>query len=123
MRKAIHFICASANARWKNLRKNGDRTFQSGFWNLSEEEAKELVGGFLYLHETKAKSAGFGGRIVGYSVETLPVFARALRIDFRVEPMREARGTGWRGARHAMAWTGGLVPADCPHEEIAKPVS
>jgi hypothetical protein len=33
----------------------------------------------------------------------------------------EAIGVPWRGQRHDMAWTGGLVEVDLPHERTTFP--
>jgi hypothetical protein len=43
--------------------------FESGIWDtvtISEEDAKRLVGGMLYLHETKKAPSYFGGIVTGY---------------------------------------------------------
>ena len=44
--------------------------WQSGYWKLTEQVAKELVGGELYLHKAKRKASYFGGVIDHYHVQT-----------------------------------------------------
>ena len=35
-------------------------------WAIKEDEAKALVGGMIYLHETKAEPSYFGGVVIDY---------------------------------------------------------
>jgi hypothetical protein len=42
--------------------------FESGFWTIPEASAAALIGGTLYLHETKATPAYFVGDVIGYRI-------------------------------------------------------
>ena len=80
--------------------------FESGFWAIPEAEARALVGGILYLHQTKAEPSYFGGEVLRYRVagpdELLPG-----RIVFTVLSQHQGRSMAWEGASHGMAWDGG----------------
>lgn len=39
-------------------------TYTSGFWTLSEETARSLIGGQIYFHEHQRDPSFYGGRIV-----------------------------------------------------------
>src|SRR5258708_6523145 len=38
--------------------------YTSGFWTLSEEKARSLIGGQIYFHVRKRAPSFYGGRIV-----------------------------------------------------------
>lgn len=63
---AIHFIERSDNVRKTDRLKN---EWESGFWPLSAETARKLVGAALYLHRSKHQPSHFGGTILSYRVE------------------------------------------------------
>lgn len=69
----------------------------SGDWTLSEERAKSLVGGDMYLHRHQTDPSHFGGRILSYRVhEDGPLKGRVV---FRIEPSMAHKGvrTGREG--------------------------
>lgn len=101
---SIHLICRGG----LHLHPTAFPVFDSGFWDLSEADAERLVGGMLYLHETKASPSYFGGVVRGFRVAGSDELAPG-RIVFSVESTREGKGVAWKGAAHSMAWTGGLV--------------
>jgi hypothetical protein len=39
-------------------------TFTSGFWTLSQETARSLIGGQIYFHEHQRDPSFYGGRIL-----------------------------------------------------------
>ena len=86
--------------------------FHSGYWDLPLAEAETLIGGMLYLHETKAKPSRFGGRVLSVEQREMNEFARPMRVVFKVESLREGRGQKWRGADHDMASYGSIIEAD-----------
>ena len=63
---AIHFLERSDNVRKTDRLKN---EWESGFWALTEETARKLVGATLYLHRSKHQPSHFGGRILSYRIE------------------------------------------------------
>lgn len=55
-----HIACVDiALARW-----------ESGWWAVSQDTARRLVGGRIYFHLGQTKPSRFGGRITGFRVET-----------------------------------------------------
>lgn len=116
MSKAIHFINRREGStligldRWKDQ----EHGFRSCCWQLSDEQAVSLVGGWLYLHGSKAEKSSFGGQILGFEQGEGDMANRKI-ILFRAEIT--CRGQTWRGADHGMAHTGGVIDADLPHEQ------
>jgi hypothetical protein len=64
---AIHCIERTDNVRKTDKQKN---EWESGFWPVTEETAKKLIGAFLHLHRSRSQSSHFGGRILSYRLET-----------------------------------------------------
>ena len=115
--KAIHLINRRDGAglygmtRWPEV----EHGFKSCCWQISDKQAADLIGGWVYYHETKADHARFGGQILGFEQGSADLADRKvilLRADAR------ARGQKWRGADHGMAMSGGLVDADARHEML-----
>lgn len=48
------------------------RTWKSGYWKVSEQTARSLVEGDIYLHTAWADQSHFGGRITNYLVHIAP---------------------------------------------------
>ncbi len=101
---SLHLICRSG----LHLLPTKFPVFESGFWDLSADDAKRLVGGSLFLHETKSRPSYFGGTVLSWRVteanEPYPG-----RIVFEVCSTASGKGAKWKGAAHAMAWSGGIV--------------
>lgn len=56
----------------------------SGDWTVSEETAKMLVGGDMYLHRNQSKPSHFGGKILSYRIhENGPLKGKVI---FRIDP-------------------------------------
>lgn len=118
MSKSIHLKCEKlANGQAMNVSHvDGTSNFISGYWDISDHDAELLIGGWLYLHETKASRSYRGGRISGFKHEIRADVAHQDRIGLIFRPVVEAIGVAWRGKRHDRAWTSGLVEASFPHE-------
>ncbi|WP_293680147.1 hypothetical protein [uncultured Phenylobacterium sp.] len=114
--QAIHLVCRREGALLKNLSPIDPvrGRYRSGFWNLGRETAQALVGGWVYLHETKARRSAFGGKVLRWR-EVLYRGERLVEFDLQYTP--NVREQKWRGEAHGRAWTGGLVVADLAHEE------
>ena len=82
--------------------------YESGYWDIPANEASALVGGVLYLHESKTTPSYFGGIVREVRAIEYPA-SHSKRIVFRIAATPDARGVKWAGAKHAMAWYGGLV--------------
>src|ERR1051325_2197018 len=72
--------------------------FSSGYWTLSEEKARLLVGGQIYFHERQSERSYFGGQIL----EAFPVAdgEKQGKIIFKFKSTKDCRGVltsrdGW----------------------------
>ena len=61
---SIHLI-----ERSNNFTQLDDKTWESGFWALSEQVAKKLTGGSIFFHKKQAEPSFFGGIILGHRVQ------------------------------------------------------
>ena len=121
--KAIHFICRKEGISFRNMsignKVDPRHSFAitpgeavSGYWDVSETDAKELVGGLLFLHATKAENATFIGKVVDYQVVVIEEKGHANRIAFKVKVINsKACNIPWssEGATHALAHSSGIV--------------
>ena len=119
--KAVHLI----NRREKSgltlkglTRVKGKKnTWRSCCWAFSEEEARSLIGGWIYLHPIKKKKLSeFGGVITGYEAAKREIGAIEDGFAFTFEAKKEGRGQNWRGLNYIMAWTSGIIDASFEHE-------
>lgn len=102
---SVHFLCRGR----LHLHKVIDSPdYESGNWPVSEAEASELVGGMIYLHETKAERSYFGGRINSFRA-IVTDDPNPFRIVFRLTALPEGKGASWKGAGHGMASKSGVV--------------
>jgi hypothetical protein len=93
---AIHLI------EKENLisRVSGSQTeYESGYWALSEQDARDLVGAHIYFHERQIEPSFYGGLIIGFRVQQTEPYTG--RVVFRFEPKSECRGVragraGWQ---------------------------
>ncbi|EME68570.1 hypothetical protein H261_17748 [Paramagnetospirillum caucaseum] len=103
--KAIHLKCEDR----LNLTCVKMPVFESGYWDISESDAAVVVGGMIYMHQTKNELSYMGGVVQSFRIEVRPELAHATRIIFVFESTKEGRGAKWKGADHAMAWYSGVV--------------
>ena len=117
--KAIHLICKRDDGlNLNNLTYDKvTRTHRSGHWDITLAQAGALVGGWLYLHPSKASPSEFGGNVQSFDEVTVEGLARPRRIVLTVRSSRDGKGQKWRGAAHSMAYSGSLVDAALPHEQ------
>ena len=115
---AIHFKCGRDDGvRLNNLAFDKiTKRFRSGKWSIAEEEARSLVGGWMYLQASKADLSEFGGVIHGFQVLNDRKVVRSKHTAFIVEKRAEGEGQLWRGASYGNAYSGGVVAAELPHE-------
>jgi hypothetical protein len=122
--KAIHIICRREGISLRNLVQSTTEkgVYTSGCWALhTRDDPQELVGGWIYLHPvSKNAPSEVGGLVVSVGNCTREDAATEAGFSFTFVLRREGRGQHWRGAEHGMAWTGGIVEANLPHE-IADP--
>ena len=100
MSKRIHLIVKkhSETGERLGLKTLDENIHESGSWVVTEEVAKSLVGGDIYLHEKQQEPSYFGGKILDYRVEAEG--ENIGRVIFRFEYTREhknfpAGSGGW----------------------------
>lgn len=113
MSTKIHLICRDQlGLRCINAPAN---VYTSSAWRLSPEEARALVNGAVYFHQTKNKPSYFGGVIESLEViEALPGDEESpgrQRYVLTLRSTAEAKGAVWdkRGLSHGMAWSSGVI--------------
>lgn len=100
----IHFI----GKRQSSVVSVAPGVYESGDWDISPGDAERLVGGLLFLHETKKTPSYFGGRIESFRLVNVDR-AHSRRVVFRLTASADCKGKGWEGANHGPAHTGGVV--------------
>jgi hypothetical protein len=100
----LHLVCRDS----LNLHATKFPEFESGFWDFTEEDAGRLVGGMLFLHDAKGKPSYFGGQVSAYRLAEAGEKEPG-RIVFTLVSKAEGKAVAWEGAKHAVAWNGGLV--------------
>lgn len=63
----------------------------SGYWKVTEETAKKLVGGKIYLHTGWTARSHFGGNINSYSIHSAPGTKEDGRIVFHFTSLQECK--------------------------------
>ncbi len=111
MPKSIHLICKRVGIGLKGLAPIDPKAgiYRSETWGISDVDAVDLLGGWIYFHPTKAAKSEFGGRIVRTELSGHLTHHGVPEIAIVFESKPDARDRKWRGASHGMAWTGGLV--------------
>ena len=103
---SAHFI-ANLNENLRVIDK-AHHLYASGVWDISETTAEKLIGGYIYLHKTKAKPSFFGGLVRAYRVIETD-YAHSRRIEFEIESTTEARAVPWTGDIRTRDWWSGLI--------------
>jgi len=99
-----HLICRDC----KHLAVVKLPVFDSGYWDVPLENAQELVGGNLFLHESKAAMSHHGGRVIHVRLADASTNYPG-RVIFRFEALAEAKGRKWEGKAHKMANDSGNI--------------
>ncbi|NPU83005.1 MAG: hypothetical protein HPY65_00845 [Syntrophaceae bacterium] len=89
----IHII-----EQMNNFVKIDENVWESGWWNLDENNAKELVGGDIYFHKTRDEPSFYGGTVLGYRIQEEGEYVG--RIIFKLQYKKNCRNvrtdrTGW----------------------------
>ena len=107
----------------KGLTKVKDETnsYISCCWDFKLEEAKTLIGGMIFFHDTKSERSKLGGHVVDvqsvkldeetefHKVDPEDTSKRQTRVMFKFEITPEGREQIWRGKDHSMSWTSGII--------------
>ena len=100
---AIHLVERLDNVHCVDTEK---KEWESGYWVVSEETAKKLIGGHIYLHRGQNEPSHFGGEILAFHVHSSG--SEAGRIVFRLRAAIEFKGVkagrdGW-GNEKKVVW-------------------
>ena len=117
--KSIHFKCEREGSGFHRLSvvDRDTHKYCTCCWDITVNEAREVIGGWVYLHPIKkSEPSEFGGKIVDFEEVLLEEKGHPRRIALIFESRKEARKQIWRGKNYGMAFTGGPVPASFPHE-------
>ena len=118
--KAIHFICHSGEGKnWRGLHAidRSQGIYLSECWIIRDGDPQSLVGGWLYLHDTSYRGAGFAAKILG--IEKCTTKNKQPGLAFRIQRVKGA-GQRWRGNTPTQSRPhGGIVEADFPEESDA----
>jgi len=101
--KAVHFIWKLKGISLNGLSSNSDGTYRTCCWDISDVDANQLIGGWIYLHAAKKENSTFGGVVSSFEKMRDERFARPGRIAFTFVPRPEGRGQVWCGKDHSMA--------------------
>jgi hypothetical protein len=113
--KAIHIVCRGfLGLRCIDPKK---KMYHSECWAFSERDARSLVGAWIYFHEKKSDSSGFGGVVLGFEPCSRKPAAVAHGYAFIIQARQDGFGEPWRGANHQRAWTSGIIDASLRHEK------
>jgi hypothetical protein len=92
---AIHLIGRlKDNLKPVNMNRH---EWESGYWKVSEETARCLVGGDLYVHDGQAEPSRFGGTILGYRVQQGGDFDGRMIFSFRASLAHKGVKTDKKG--------------------------
>lgn len=103
--KRIHFICRHG----LNLALVEFPVCESGYWDIPIEDAQQMIGGMIYLHEEKAAVSYWGGVIEDWRTEERHDVARPMRIAFRGRSISDGKDARWEGDSHQRAHYSGIV--------------
>lgn len=111
--KGVHLICrmepGSIYPKGVTPEADAPGCYVSHAWNFPISEAERLVGGMIYLHDSKAKPSRYGGEVVAVRPTKAVGVAREDRVEFIFKATLEGKNQEWRGADHDMAWTSGII--------------
>lgn len=116
----IHFICKKNPNGFglKEVKPTPHPQFKfsyiSGKWDVSEKDAQSLLGGLIFLHNTKTKTSSFGGLIYDWFKAPVPDKAHPDRISFKFLAISEGRYAEWEGLNFMMAWQSKVVSVNNP---------
>jgi hypothetical protein len=116
VRNCIHFINRKVGLGREGLTHLGGGKYRSCCWLLSQDQVRSLVGGWIYLHETKTQASAFGGQIIAVEPGVWEHAPDQDRWAIIFQSAREAQGQAWRGTDYSMAYTSGSVEPSLPHE-------
>lgn len=113
---AIHTICHHDGLSYVGLTriKGSPGEYLSEAWDVTSGDPADLVGGWLYFHDSSNSRSTFAARIL--EVTLVISDTGRLLVAFRVKRERVA-SVAWRGTKASRkVHNGGIVVASRPHE-------
>ena len=101
--------------------KDEKNRYISCCWDFKLEEAKTLIGGMIFFHDTKSERSKLGGNVLDvqpvrldeetefHKVNPEDQNKKQSRVMFKFEITPEGREQRWRGKDHSMSWTSGII--------------
>ncbi|UTH43679.1 hypothetical protein [Loktanella salsilacus] len=103
--KSLHLINKRNGLHLLNLEYDQAlKQHRTGNWQFTLQEAQSLIGGKVYLHETKAKPSTIGGTVL----DVEPSLEES-RVVFIFTSEIGGKSKKWSGKDHGMAWTSGII--------------
>lgn len=108
--KRLHLICRREGLSYRGVEKveGVKNMYISGSWDIALDEAKNLIGGQLFLHASKTERSTFGGTVVDVFPVEIEDKARKNRVQFQFLASKDCKNVSWGGANHSMAWSSGI---------------
>ena len=88
------------------LAAKGGRTYCSGKWLFSPDEAEAMIGGIIFFHNVKRESSYEGGQVLAFK---LVDYYGKTRVEFKFQSSDEAKGIVWEGNMAKRAWSSGIL--------------
>ena len=132
--KVLHLICTletGSNSKRKGLRPipgTSPLRFKSGWWDFTVKQIEELMGGKVYLHNTKRTASFVGGTVVDYkefdmtpeTIQTLQKLGyndiiipkKTKRIEIMFQSELGGKGLEWEGRDYSMNYSGDIIDVD-----------
>jgi hypothetical protein len=90
---AIHLLCRAKRQTPSSFQNLGHPTYLTGWWKVPLVTARGLIGGTIYLHNTKQDPSRMGGEIL--DVVQAPPGEPKDRVGFVFRSTRSGRGGPW----------------------------
>lgn len=101
---SAHFKCMDG----RGIKVKGMPIFTSEAWDIPSEDARKLLGGEIYFHETKGKPSYFGGIVKAFRIISTEK-AHSKRVVFEIEATSQAKNRPWVGISHINAHYSGVI--------------
>lgn len=112
MTSTLHLVC-KANAGLRCIDRER-AIYASESWLLTDQEIADLVGGRVFLHETKSRPSHFGGSLIEARPVDLSETGARRRYTLFLQSRSDCKNVPWNklGSNHAMAWSSGVIAGD-----------
>src|SRR5579862_8539753 len=104
---SAHFVCRNRQAL--TAVNSPTHTHESGAWDVTDRDVRELLGGTIHLHQSKQQPAYFSGTIVAHHT-IVTTHKRPTRVVFHVAENPDAPAVTWHGRSYRRAAYSGVQP-------------